>query len=70
MLIMKTEYLTYTDTAYPKQICVFCGEEAQKDESKLKPITTTHTGLCNVCGDIMELASPRDFGYPNFIRIT
>lgn len=51
--------------AYPTQVCFDCGKQYMRPGFKIG-CPTVHDDVCQVCGAVIGVTEPRDFGYPVF----
>ena len=48
---------------YPIWVCRACGNDFQKDKTKLDRISTWHFGTCDICKEVCAVTQAKDFGY-------
>lgn len=52
---------------YPEWVCRECGLSASgKKADGALLVSTFHQGKCDVCGKIIAVTEPRNYGYPKF----
>jgi len=54
---------------YPAWVCIECGLKASQAMGKVPPafsVSTSHEGVCGVCGKTKAVIDPRDYFYPDF----
>lgn len=51
---------------YPEWVCFECGKKYGK---RIPSCCSIHIGVCGVCGELLAVTEPRDFGHLNLPNI-